>query len=511
MPITFLEKRTRPQRLGRVRLGILKESKKDGQWWCNNCKGPTQAKYVRDIPKCQTCGYQLVYPGATPYFVLKDAPELAQFCDSEEPTRLNIEFLSENPEFTFPHYLRRYTGGGVNCLGDGAMVFYRVNAQQVVDVRDGNAVKPGGKVVMDADNQPVKVACEGSQCSFYLTGACKPTGFLRFVPAGAPRLGYYDVVCHQHAVIGIKTQLALCDEIFHHITGIPFVLHRGEEEKMPIPGKGLMPVRTQWIEIDPDWFAENYPLRDKHRAISAAKVQQDIVELFGEDGNGDGEPSASPRGNGDFAEPLFEGEAGGTMDEETGEIAGMLPDVPPEPEGAIPEMPPESELAEPESESLPEPLEAAREAPSNGVVRPAPAETVRGWLTQKAKKLSHYRLPTPGQLGLMNGLLSKILGGDRERHTWLEWTWGDQSSKALTGGQVGAIFSWLSLEQDPETSEHIPSALAVSEAKMMLRQALLDKGQADMFDAIHDAAEEEERAYDAILDAGEMAAEGGSE
>ena len=466
MPITFLANRSRPQRLGRVRLGILKESKNDaGQWVCNKCKRVTQANYVKDTPKCAVCGHQLVYPAATPYFVLKDAPELAQFCDSAEPTRLNIEFLSENPEFTFPHYLRRYTGGGVNCLGDGEKVFYRVNDQRVVDVRDGNAVKPNGKVVMDEDNQPVKVVCEGSQCSFYLAGACKPTGFLRFVPTGAPRLGYYDVVCHQHAVVGIKTQLSLCNEIFHHITGIPFVLHRGEEEKLPVPGKGIMPVRTQWVEIDPDWFAENYPLRGKHRAVSAAKVQQDIVDLFGEDGNG--ESSAPSQVDADFTEPLFEGETGEAREEEADKVREGL--------------------------------------------RPAPAETVKEWLTKKAKKLSHYHLPTPGQLGLMNGLLSKVLGGDQERHTWLEWTWGALSSKGLSGGQVGATLSWLKPIKDTETNDYIPLDIAVSEARIMLRQALLDQGQADMFDAIHDAAEEEERAYDAILDADEKAAEGSSE
>ena len=120
MPISFLEDRHRAQRLGRVRLGVKKISSKTGK----------------------------EYPVATPYFVLDDAPALKEFY-SETPVALNIEFLWDNIEFTFPHYMRRYTASGLRCLGDGDLVLYHVNADGDVDVRDGNAVHPGGKVVMD--------------------------------------------------------------------------------------------------------------------------------------------------------------------------------------------------------------------------------------------------------------------------------------------------------------------------------------------------------------------------
>ena len=122
---------------------------------------------------------------------------------------------------------------------------------------------------------------------------------------------------------------------------------------------------------------------------------------------------------------------------------------------------------------------------SNGnsaIARPASPAVVKDWLTQKAEAFSHYKSPTDGQLGLMNGLLSKILGGDKERRSWLDWTWGDPSSKGMPGSQVGATLTWLKPEKDPETDEYIPHPFAVSECKMMLRQAMLDKGQVDIFD-----------------------------
>jgi len=280
MPIDFLQDRHRAQRLGRVRLGIKKISKSGKE-----------------------------YPVATSYFILNDAAALKAYY-GEQPAILNIEFLWDSLEHTFPHYMRRYTAKGLRCLGDGNMILYRVNDQGDVDVRDGNAVYPNGKVVMDENDQPVKVHCPGDLCPQYEDGSCKPTGYLRFLPVEAPRLGYYDLVCHQRAVVGILTQLKLTIGIFHHLTGIPFILHRGEEEKVPVkvPGKGMvdMPIRTQWIEIEPGWFAENWMQREKHKALAAARVRQDILELFGEDSNG--EHLVVPPTIDDLAEPIYEGE-----------------------------------------------------------------------------------------------------------------------------------------------------------------------------------------------------------
>lgn len=142
--------------------------------------------------------------------------------------------------------------------------------------------------------------------------------------------------------------------------------------------------------------------------------------------------------------------------------------------------------------SFEEPTETtAREVPGDSIARPAAdAETAKGWLTEKAKKPNHYLdWPTPGQVGLMNGLLSKILGGDKERRSWLAWTWGNPSSKKMTGGQVGATLDWLKPVKDPETGQHIPLDIAVQECKLMLRRVLLDAGQQE-FEMPTDMADE---------------------
>jgi len=90
-----------------------------------------------------------------------------------------------------------------------------------------------------------------------------------------------------------------------------------------VPGKGMvdMPVRTQWIEIDPGWFAENWPQREVHRALAAGRVRQDMIELFGEDSNGDN--LLPPPAIQEAAAPVFEGE---------GDATEPSPEMPPEPE-----------------------------------------------------------------------------------------------------------------------------------------------------------------------------------
>ena len=85
--------------------------------------------------------------------------------------------------------------------------------------------------------------------------------------------------------------------------------------------------------------------------------------------------------------------------------------------GEIVEPPPEPELQQETGQAPPEATETPKKATGgNGnVARPASPAVVKDWLTQKAEAFSHYKPPTDGQLGLMNGLLSKILGGDKER------------------------------------------------------------------------------------------------
>lgn len=272
MPIAFLADRHRMPRLGRIRLGH---------------KEPVKGKdYDR--------------PVADPFFVLPD--ELQEFYDPH-PTTLNIQFFSSNLEVTFPHYLRYYTKKGLRCLGDGEWILYRVDENGEIDVSDYSAMKDGKMVVVDSVVQ--RVQCLGDECPNYEKGLCKPTGYLRFIVNELPRQGYYDVVCHQRAVVGIRTQLMLALEMFGRLQSIPFLLHRGEEEQVPVKTpKGVvnMPIRTQWIEVAPMWFAQNWQagpaMLQESREARQLQAAKDIADLYGDD----------PEENGDTVESFAEAE-----------------------------------------------------------------------------------------------------------------------------------------------------------------------------------------------------------
>lgn len=292
MPVKFLDSRWRLPRLGRVRLGHKEEkTKEDGKT-------------------------KVTYPKADPFFIL---PEELATRYPPAPTTLHIRFLSDDLEVTFPYYLRYYQRSGLRCLGDGEQVLYGLNDDGTLAARDGLAVS-GTKFVQEENGMWRKAPCLGEQCLRYIAGECKPTGFLRFVVEENLRQGYYDMICHQRAVVGIRTQLVLCLQMFGRLTDIPFLLHRGEEEQVPVKGpKGIkdMPVRTQWVEIDPAWFQANFMRRPEILAesarVKAICAPVSVQDLYGQDTNGDEAPAtvidavalpAAPQ----FAEAIYDDE-----------------------------------------------------------------------------------------------------------------------------------------------------------------------------------------------------------
>lgn len=74
---------------------------------------------------------------------------------------------------------------------------------------------------------------------------------------------------------------------------------------------------------------------------------------------------------------------------------------------------------------------------------------------------------------VMNG----ILGGDKERHTWLKWTYGEYSSKDITGAKLQAVLDFL--KPTYTDKKWIPTQ-NVEAIKAMLKQALVDAGQTEM-------------------------------
>lgn len=419
MPIEFLNDRNRINRVGRIRLGHKVKTANGGE-----------------------------RPTADPFFNVPD--ELKQFY-GDKPTTMRIRFISDDLETTFPHYLRWYTKSCLRCLGDGQHVIYQIDDKGVKAVSNYCALDAEGKVVMNG-NGPKRVACEGEACPHYESGECKPTGYLRFVVEEHLRQGYYDVVCHQRAVVGIRTQLELCLRMFGRIVDIPFLLHRGDAEKVAVKTiKGIvdMPVRTQWIEIDPEWFGKAF--MDRRRELQSSRemllleAKTAADELYGTtDTSQAAKVPALAESVADFAEPNFEGENGD---------------------------------AEPEYDTVDATATVVKseETPEYATIDPA---TVRTRLLQRSTKFSKGAKTTDGQRGLLVGKLCEALqtNDERIRHLVLKWIWGRESTKDLAYGEIGAMLEWL-LDSQDSTGDYPWKADGLRELLAIEHVARLDAGQ----------------------------------
>ncbi len=266
MPIPYLRERRRFQRLGKIRLGekvdvIDKKTRK---------------------PKTKN-GKPITRPKATDHFVVPD--EVAAVYETTEPKTLNIRFLFESDDDTFPQFLKLYRGDGqLRCMGDGEIVYFR----RFFDGRDkGNIVDEvlieytllsWGEMAERKDDiletwaeqygvggpiewNPRKVECLGEKCPQFGSTGCRATGRLLFKIDEIDRLGFWEMVVHQHAIIGINSQLDLCRAFTRQFLGrptilhVPFKLHLRGPEKMKINGMSLN-VYTPEIEPDPEWITE---------------------------------------------------------------------------------------------------------------------------------------------------------------------------------------------------------------------------------------------------------------
>jgi len=285
MPIPYLRQRRRFQRLGKIRLGIKVEVEdKHGEVKMRN-------------------GQPVMRPKATDYFVVPE--EIADVYSDEKPKSLNISFLFERDDDTFPQFLKMYRGDGqLRCMGDGEVVYFR----RYFDKRDGKDpidevlvqystlawgdlsdtkdkilsawTKQYGVGAPEEWNE-TKLKCLGEECPQFGPTGCRATGRLLFKVEEIDRLGFWELVVHQHAIIGINSQLDLCRAFTKQYLGrptilhVPFKLHLRGPVKMKINGY-LATVYTPEVEPDPEWVSdvthERFELPALEPPISAEQI-----------------------------------------------------------------------------------------------------------------------------------------------------------------------------------------------------------------------------------------------
>ena len=85
--------------------------------------------------------------------------------------------------------------------------------------------------------------------------------------------------------------------------------------------------------------------------------------------------------------------------------------------------------------------------------------------------------PTTDVIQKFAATMNGILGGDKERHTWLKWTYGVESSKEVTGAKLQVVLDLL--KPSYTDKKWIPTQNAEA-IKAMFKQALIDAGQTEM-------------------------------
>jgi hypothetical protein len=142
---------------------------------------------------------------------------------------------------------------------------------------------------------------------------------------------------------------------------------------------------------------------------------------------------------------------------------------------------------EPEPPATPErPLEDAQ--PQHGKpVRPLEPEAVRAAMRKKTEG-DAGEAATDNQKGLIAGKGRELFAGDADAdqkyHTVLEWLFGILSTRSLTKLQASAMLDWiLDKGQRDESGDYLLHSAASEEARRIVRQALLEEGQLDMFDS----------------------------
>ena len=90
---------------------------------------------------------------------------------------------------------------------------------------------------------------------------------------------------------------------------------------------------------------------------------------------------------------------------------------------------------------------------SNGEKGP---KAVKVWLLSEAEKGTQRPINSK-DVQQIAPLLNNVLGGDDERKVWLEWTYGVDSAKKLTGAQKDVLWKTMQPAYDPEQSAWTPT------------------------------------------------------
>jgi len=183
-PIKGLTESRRLPRLGKIHLGIKKQSVKTGK----------------------------EYPSATDYFVV---PPVVEEITGEKPTELPILFPTEDDEKFASQYYRAYSmTRGLVCRGDGE------TCRRMVDAHTGEMANRDSTDITWKDDLP----CEGRECPYY-DKQCREVMNLQFLLPTVEGLGIWQIDTSSiNSIRNINSAIELIRGVFGRIAMVPLLL-----------------------------------------------------------------------------------------------------------------------------------------------------------------------------------------------------------------------------------------------------------------------------------------------
>jgi hypothetical protein len=192
MPIKGVSEVIRLPRLGKIRLGIKRETD-DG------------------IP----------YPSPTDYFV---CPDEVRKVFGEKPKDLRIMLPTEDETQWASQYLRCYSAArGLICRGDG------LTAVAKADIHSGEVTEKESDIT-----ELLEITCNPGKCVYYQQGQCRRVMNLQFLLPDCPGFGVYQLDTGSfYSIVNINSSLELIRGVCGRLSMIPLSLRLIEQEVHP--------------------------------------------------------------------------------------------------------------------------------------------------------------------------------------------------------------------------------------------------------------------------------------
>lgn len=410
-------------------------------------------------------GKQLYRPADVDYFVLKDAPAVAEAyagfrATSDKygsgPTELLVYLPFGDPLKNFDAWYELWQGQICHCRGDGEFVNRALDQRGIAYlVEDGWAIKDSDRPGFNF-SKGQRVQCPGGHLDTWQWQQCEKcrlSGVMRVLvrdPNETTRLvgdelRYYQIRTHSGVTYDrlshqMENYAGMAAQFGMALPGIPFRLLRIPETMSYVSNGSRSTADHALMSLEPDEEWVRVITAMSHKAALSIAAPSSVAALpAGEDIEYIIEDEDAPDGyDHDWVD---EGEA-------------------------------EAEVVEDAPSATP--AQNGNETKLTDITRPWGGKTVRRALQAKADKLGDESA-SDGQRGLMVGKLNELLGDSAKRTEFTQYVFDKKSSKDMEASQIKAVLAWM-LDGEHYT-EH-----AKAEAENVIRAAALERGQTDMFE-----------------------------